>query len=68
MVEIFKKQFMYVFWLCWVFVAAGGLFLVTASAGCSLAVVHRLLPVAAAPVVEHRLQAHRLCSGSMWTQ
>ena len=38
-----------------VFVAAGRLFLVTASGGYSLTVVHRLLLVAAALVVEHRL-------------
>ena len=44
---------MYVFWMCWVFVAAGGLFLVTASGGYSLAVVHRLLIGVASLVEEH---------------
>ena len=62
---------MYLFWLCWVFVAVHGLSLVVASRGYSLAAVCGLLIVVAS-LVEHGLQgvqtsvvaAHRLsCCG-----
>ena len=43
------------FWLHWVFVAAHGLSLVTASGAYSLAMVCGLLIVAASLVAEHRL-------------
>ena len=46
----FKK-----FWLLWVFVAAHGLSLVTASGAYSLAMVCGLLIVVASLVAEHRL-------------
>jgi len=36
-------SFIYLFWLCWVFVAARGLSLVAVSGGYTLAVMHRLL-------------------------
>ena len=59
---------MYLFWLCWVFVAGHGLSLVVASRGYSLAAGCGLLVVVASLVVEHRpqgaqisvLAAHRL--------
>ena len=41
--------------LCWVFVAAHGLFLVAASRAHSLVVVHRLLVVVASLAAERRL-------------
>ena len=42
------------FWLCWVFIAAQGLSLVTASGGSSLVAVHRFLIVVASLAAEHR--------------
>ena len=63
---------MYLFRLCWVFVAVPGLSLVVASRGYSLAAVCGLLVVVASLVVEHLPQgvqtsivaAHRLsCCG-----
>ena len=43
------------FWLCWVFVAACGLFLVVVSRDFSLVAVHRLLLAVASLIVEIRL-------------
>ena len=45
----------YLFLLCWVFVAARGLFLVAQSVGYSLVVVHEFLIAMASLVLEHRL-------------
>ena len=51
----FKNLFIY-FWLCWVFIAAGGLSLVAASGGCSsLRCTQGLLIAVASLVVEHGL-------------
>ena len=47
------------FWLCWVFVAAHGLFLVAASRGHSLVVVRGVL-ISVASLVKNRLSAQRL--------
>ena len=46
---------LFIYWLCWVFVVAHGLFLLMASGGSSLVVVCRLLVVVATLVAEHRL-------------
>ena len=43
------------FWLCWVFVAAGGLSLVAASRGLLFLVVHGLPIAVASLVAEHGL-------------
>ena len=43
------------FWLCWVFIAVGGLYLVSASRSCSPVVVCRLLIAVVSLVVEHWL-------------
>ena len=43
------------FFLCWVFIAACGLSLVSESRGYSLVAVHRLLILAASLIAEHRL-------------
>ena len=45
----------YLFWLCWVFIAARGLYLVAASGGYSLVVVCRLLIALASLIVGHGL-------------
>ena len=47
--------FVFIFWLCWVFVGCAGSSLVVASEGCSLAEEHSLLIVVASLVVEHGL-------------
>ena len=47
------------FWLCWVFVAAQGLSLITVSGGYSLVGVLRLLIEVASLAVEHGLQGTR---------
>ena len=52
---LFFDNFIYLYWLCWVFVAACKLFLVSESRGYSLVVVHRLLIVVSSLVVEHGL-------------
>ena len=41
---VFLKKYLFIFWLCWVFIAARGLSLVAESRGCLLAVVRGLLP------------------------
>ena len=46
--------YLFYFWLFWVFVAVRGLSLAVVSGGSSLVATHRLLPVAASPVVEHK--------------
>ena len=46
--------FIYLFWLCWVFVAACRLSLVLESGAYSLVTIHGLL-IAVASLVEHRL-------------
>ena len=46
----------YLFWLCWVSVAAHRLSLVAVSGGCSLAAVHGPLIAVASLAAEHRLQ------------
>ena len=51
----FLKIFMYVFYLCWVFVVVHGLSLIPASGGRSLVVVHGLLTAGASLVAEHGL-------------
>ena len=45
------------FWLCWDFVASGGLSLVVVSRDCSLVVVQGILVAVASPVVEHGLSS-----------
>ena len=45
----------FLFWLCWVFVAACRLSLAATSGDYSLVVVHRLLTAVACLVAEHRL-------------
>ena len=45
----------FIYWLCWVFVAAHGLSLVAASGGYSFVAVHGLLLAVASLVVEHGL-------------
>ena len=53
---IFKKYFLKIyFWPHWVFVSKSGLFLVVASGGYSVVVVHELLIVVASLVVAHGL-------------
>ena len=47
--------YLFLFWLCWVFITARGLSLVVASGGYSLAAVHGLLTVATSLVAEHGL-------------
>ena len=54
--------FIYIFWLCWVFVSVRGLSLVAASGGPLLIAVHGPLTIAASLVAEHRLQTRRLSS------
>ena len=57
----FKIYFYIYFWLCWVFVAAGGLSLVAVSGSYSLLqLVYRLLIAVASLVAEHGLWAHGL--------
>ena len=52
----FKKYFLKIyFWPHWVFVSMSGLFLVAASGGYSVVVVHELLIVVASLVVAHGL-------------
>ena len=47
-------MYLFIFiWLCWVFVAMCGLFLVAVTMGYSLAVVRRLVIVVASLVGEH---------------
>ena len=48
-----RVQEFFFFWLCWVFIAAQGLSLVTASGGSSLVAVHRFLIVVASLAAEH---------------
>ena len=50
-----KKIFIYLFLLCWVFIAIHGLCLVAESRGSPLVVVRGLLIVVASLVVEHGL-------------
>ena len=50
-----KYIYIYIYWLCWVFVAACGLSLVVESRGYSLVVVHGLLIAVASLVAEHGL-------------
>ena len=52
---IFLKNIFIYFWLCWVFTAAHGLFLVAASGGYSLVTVHWLLIVVVFLVAEYGL-------------
>ena len=47
--------YIYVFWLCWIFVAVHRLSLVSATTGYSLIAVHRLLIVLASLTEGHRL-------------
>ena len=61
----FLKIFMYVFYLCWVFVVHG-LSLIPASGGRSLVVVHGLLTAGASLVAEHGLKAHGLSRCGAW--
>ena len=49
-----KFLFIYLFWLCWVFITAQVFFLVSGNGTYSL-VVHRLLIVVTSFVAEHRL-------------
>ena len=55
---------MYLFWLCWVFIAACELSVVAASGGYSLVGMHPLLIVVASLVAEHRLLGMR--AQSLW--
>ena len=48
-------HYLFIYWLCWVFVAAHGLSLFVASRGHSLVAVLRLLTVVASLVAEHRV-------------
>ena len=50
-----KENYLFNFWLCWVFIAAHRLSLVLASRGCSLVAVFRLLIAVASLVVESGL-------------
>ena len=50
-----KKNFIYLFWLHWVFVALHGLSLVVASGRVLFIAVHGLLIAEASLVAEHRL-------------
>ena len=54
--SVFK---VFIYWLCWVFVAAHGLSLVAESSGYSLPVVHRLLTAGAALIAEYGFQSLR---------
>ena len=54
--SVFK---VFIYWLCWVFVAAHGLSLVAESRGYSLPVVHRLLTAGAALIAEYGFQSLR---------
>ena len=56
------KWILFVFWLCWLIVAAHGNSLVVAIRGDSLVAVHRLLLAVASLVSEHGLLGH---SGSV---
>ena len=47
--------YLFIFWLCWVFVAVRGLSLVVASGGYSFIAVCGLLIAVASLVAEHRL-------------
>ena len=49
------SKFLFIIWLCWVFTAVHGLFLVAASWGYSLVGVRSLLLSAASLVAEHGL-------------
>ena len=51
----FKKRFMYLFWLLWVFAVAYMLSLVAVSGSYSLVVVHGLLIAVVSLIVEHGL-------------
>ena len=53
--SILEFLFIYLFWLCWIFVAVSGLSLVVLSGGYSLISVNGLLIAVAPLVVEHRL-------------
>ena len=53
--SILEFLFIYLFWLCWIFVAVNGLSLVVLSGGYSLISVNGLLIAVAPLVVEHRL-------------
>ena len=55
----FLKKKNYYFWLCWAFLAVLRLSLVTASRGCSLVAVCRLLIAVAPLVMEHGLSGVR---------
>ena len=54
------KWILFVFWLCWLIVAAHGNSLVVAIRGDSLVAVHRLLLAVASLVSEHGSRASRL--------
>ena len=54
--SVFK---VFIYWLCWVFVAAHGLSLVAESRGYSLPVVHRLLTAGDALIAEYGFQSLR---------
>ena len=54
-VEKRSSSFLFVFWLCWVFVAAGTLSLAVASGGYFLVVTCGLLIMVASVVAEHWL-------------
>ena len=49
---LFKNFYLFIYWLCWVFVATCRLSLVVASGGYSPVVVLRLLTAGASPVAE----------------
>ena len=53
--HIFFFSFIYLFWLCWVFLTAHGLSPVAESRGYSLVAVLGLLTVVASLVAEHHL-------------
>ena len=53
--RIFLKYFFTHLWVCWIFIAAHGLFPGVASGRNPLALGHRLLLAVASPVAEHRL-------------
>ena len=55
-----KFLYLFIFWLCWVFVSVRGLSPVAASGGPLFIAVRGPLTIAASLVAEHRLQTRRL--------
>ena len=66
--SFFKFYLFIYFWLCWVFVAARGLFSGCSEQGLLFVVVHELLIAVASLVAEHGLEARGLHSCGTWAQ